>query len=70
MRGFLILLVIFVAAYSVCVPPARGDLPRLGARPLSASVRDSMVRWNPLTRLSVQMAVQMQVATGELEALQ
>jgi len=29
-----------------------------------------MVRWNPLTRLSVQMAVQMQVATGELEALQ
>ena len=70
MRGFLILLVLFLTAYSFCVPPANGDLPRLGARPLGACVRDSVAQWNPLTSLSIWMTVQMQVATAELGSLQ
>ena len=70
MRGFLMLAVVFLIAYTLCVPSASSDLPRLGARPIDSAVRDTVARWNPLRRLSRLMVVELHTATAELEALQ
>lgn len=70
MRGFWILCLAFLIAYCVCVPPASTELPRLGVRPVGSVVRDTAVRWNPVTRLSMRVMAQLRVSTTELEPLQ